>query len=371
MEEDNKCPLCGKNIENGDSFCHDCQEIAKTSDLSGFLADENQEKEISDHPEKATETEQNIQENINENTQDNQNENIKNKSNKKLYIFISIMLILIICTGAVGSYIFLNNKYTEETEISYWNKCFEENTPLSYSKYLVQYPNGKYSEEAQNKILELREAERNEWEKLKKTNDIDAFFAFVTDHPRTPYISEIKRITDSLSWQIALKENTKEAYMAYIDNVKLRQMTGDYVDLALDKYNYLSQLVTIEGVELKYVKASISDFFKSVSSTNVKDMEKLTTPLLAKFFDSENKNSKQIIDSLKNDMKSKNIKKVTYTPSSDLQDAIRDNQNVYFIKVSVRKEVSFSNRKKKKENSDYILNIILDENKKVYSISKN
>ena len=66
--------------------------------------------------------------------------------------------------GVIGGYLRQQNLNTLATETAYWNKCIEENTPLGYSKYLVKYPEGKYSEEAYQKIVELRDNERKTWE---------------------------------------------------------------------------------------------------------------------------------------------------------------------------------------------------------------
>lgn len=369
MEDNNKCPLCGKNINEEENFCHDCREIAQNSDLSEFISEQNEDQSF-DSINDEQQTENSDDTLINSEVNDESQIPPKRRSNKKLLIFLAIGLILMIVIGGVSSYIFLNNKYAEETEIAYWNKCIEHNTPLAYSKYLVQYPDGKFSAEAEEKIIELRENERKEWDTLRKTNDIDVLFAFLTDHPQTPYSSEIKRLTDSLSWVAALKENTTESYKTYMENVKLGRMAGEYVDRAQERHDYLSQLVTVEGNELVEVKKVLTDYFKSLSSTKNKDMEKLITTPVEKFFNSENKTSEQIIDSLKNDMKSKRIKSVTYVPASDIREAIRDNKGIYFIKASVRKEVTFSDRKKKKEISDDVLNIVLNENKLIQSVSK-
>lgn len=369
-DNDNRCPLCGKSTNEGETFCGDCQEIAQNAYPEELLYNKDDSESMFIEEEKAA-PEEEEDTSYNEKPMENSvEENLKraslSKSNKKLFVFVAIGLVFMLLLGIGG--LFVKNKDEEATESRYWNKCIEENTPLSYSKYLVHYPEGRYSGEAQNKIMQLREQERNEWESLRKSGNTDALFSFLADHPQTPYERQIKHVVDSLSWLQAIEQNTPDAYQAYLDNVKIGRYAGEYEDVAKQKYEYLSQLKVIEGDELKNVEKVLSDFFKALSSVNNKDIQKSSASVLLKFFDMQNQPNIVIVDSIKADLKLKKIKSVSYKLPSDFPEVIKDNKGVYFTSLLIKTETTFTDRKKKKEISEHAFNIELNGEKQIRAV---
>lgn len=369
-DNDNRCPLCGKSTNEGETFCGDCQEIAQNAYPEELLYNKDDSESMFIEEEKAAPEEEEDTSYNEKPIENSVEENLKrvslSKSNKKLFVFVAIGLVFMLLLGIGG--LFVKNKDEEATESRYWNKCIEENTPLSYSKYLVHYPEGRYSGEAQNKIMQLREQERNEWESLRKSGNTDALFSFLADHPQTPYERQIKHVVDSLSWLQAIEQNTPDAYQAYLDNVKIGRYAGEYEDVAKQKYEYLSQLKVIEGDELKNVEKVLSDFFKALSSVNNKDIQKSSASVLLKFFDMQNQPNIVIVDSIKADLKLKKIKSVSYKLPSDFPEVIKDNKGVYFTSLLIKTETTFTDRKKKKEISEHAFNIELNGEKQIRAV---
>lgn len=369
-DNDNRCPLCGKSTNEGETFCGDCQEIAQNAYPEELLYNKDDSESMFIEEEKAAPEEEEDTSYNEKPIENSVEENLKrvslSKSNKKLFVFVAIGLVFMLLLGIGG--LFVKNKDEEATESRYWNKCIEENTPLSYSKYLVHYPEGRYSSEAQSKIMQLREQERNEWESLRKSGNVDALFSFLADHPQTPYERRIKHVVDSLSWLQAMEQNTPDAYQAYLDNVKIGRYAGEYEDVAKQKYEYLSQLKVIEGDELKNVEKVLSDFFKALSSVNNKDIQKSSASVLLKFFDMQNQPNTVIADSIKAALKLKKIKSVSYKLPSDFPEVIKDNKGVYFTSLLIKTETTFTDRKKKKEISEHAFNIELNGEKQIRAV---
>jgi len=352
-DNENKCPLCGKEIYDEGAFCHECREIAETSFPDELMSYWGDDKDI-----------------LNESEPDNTTiTTTTQRSNKKLWIFVTIGIILLIIVGAVGSYNIIQIKNFGENESAYWQQCITENTPLSYSKYLVQYPNGKFTAEAENKIRELRENERKEWEKLRNSKNIDALLTFLSNHPETPYKREIDYTIDSLSWLETIKNNTVDAYQAYLDNAKTGLYAGGYMDLAQQKYDYLSQLKTLEGDELTEIKELLTDFFNALSSTDSKNIERYTNETLSEFFEAKKQSNKVIADSIKSVIKKEKAKNITYTPNLDSLEVIQDNKDIFFTTFRVKLEKTFINRKKEKEEGNYVINIELNDQKLIQVLS--
>ncbi|HMM02763.1 MULTISPECIES: hypothetical protein [unclassified Dysgonomonas] len=370
-DNDNRCPLCGKNTNEGETFCGDCQEIAQNAYPEELLSNKRDSEPMSGEEEKADPDIENENPSYEEKVIDKSiEENLQrvslSRSNKTLFIFVAVGLVFMLLLGVVG--LFMKNKDEEATESAYWSKCIEENTPLSYSKYLVHYPEGSYSGEAQSKIMELREKEREEWEALRKSGNIDALFSFLSDHPQTPYERQIKHVVDSLGWLQAMEQNTADAYQAYLDNVKIGRFTGEYQDMAEGRLDYLIQLKAVEGDELKDVEKVLSGFFKALSSGNNKDIQKHSASVLLKFFGKENQLSTVIADSLKADFKVKKINSVSYVLPPNLPEIIKDNKSIYFATLPIKVETTFADRKKKKQSSEHIFNIELDGEKRIRSV---
>jgi hypothetical protein len=363
-----KCPLCGKNTTGEEIFCRDCQEIAQDSYSEELLI-----RECNEDIQKREDTVSSPEISEKEPEADVYNEPplSTDKGNKKGKLFLIIGLVLILLVGGAGTYFYLQDRNAKEAEARYWNQCIEENTPQGYSKYLLQYPDGRFGEEAKSKIVGLRQEEQKEWEKLRETNDADALFSFLTDHPGTPYMREIRHSIDSLSWLKTVSDNTADSYLAYLENVKIGRFVGEYQTKARERYDYLSQLRTVEGEELTRIKEEITVFFKSLSDTNEKDLAKRMLPTLAKFYNKQNQSSKNIIESVKSELKINGIRRISYIlPVADSINAIVDNKGFYFVTLPLKEEKTYTDRKKKKEISEYVLNIEMDNNKRLQTVYK-
>lgn len=368
-----KCPLCGKIMNEDEAFCSDCREIADSSYPNELLAvSEKIEVSLESKGLGAVVSEEEVTEKDDVSDSEDEKKIDFNtsppKNNKKLIVFVLVGAVLLVLIGGIGSYVLVQNKNAEETQDVYWNRCISENTPLSYSKYLVQYPEGKYSELAQTKMMELRASERKEWDKLRKTNNREALFTFLKDHPDTPYSRDIRQVIDSLSWIAASETNTKEAYLAYIENSKLGRYSGEHVDRAQQKYDYLNGLKAVEGDDLNKINEIIEAFFKALSSVNSKNIQKLTVPQLGEFYGSQQQKNELIADSINNSLKKNKIRRVSYLPDTKIMEAIQDNKGIYFITLPVIVETTFIDRKRKKEEKKYTVNIELNNEALIRSV---
>ena len=345
---EHKCPLCGKDTVSDEMFCRNCQEIAENSHPSRFSSSSqeiqsngkevNIPKEIIDE---VTQEKVHLNEVINEKiAQEGKKEN---KRTKIIALTVTGMLLILI---AAGAYIYIEERKADKTEVTFWSACVETNTPASYADYLNKYPNGLYIHDAEQHIKELRKREQGEWVQLKKLNNLDKYAAFLIDHPHSPYSSDIKQSMDSLLWANASTENTADSYKVYLENVQIGTISGEYQLQALEKYNYLSQLKTLDGKELADIKVIVSHFYQALSSLKDKEVKKMLVPHLSTFYTMSNISADSLTTILKNQMKENKIKNVIFTPVTDSLTAIVDNKNKVFISVPVSRQVIYSNKKK-------------------------
>jgi len=350
MSDNKQCPLCGKPVNDDDLFCEDCknhvdnQYSTNLLDEDNFASDEKQNiedlSEGKDVP--SNESVKSDDNNSSEVLNDNMSTNKKGLS--KGIIFVLIGAILIVIVGSVSVWKIGETRKSAENEELFWINSVEENTPVSYAKYLVSYPEGRYAEEAATRIREIREAETLAWEKLKRSADINDYYAYLSENPNTPHINQIRILMDSLSWQIAEKEDTEESYKTYINNTELGNIKGEHRNRAEQRYTYLSQIVTLEGAALDSVKTDIKNILKVLSANDTKGMLSVFADRTA-YCDMDTTNT-AIIEAITKEYKDKKIQNINHTLKSKPFVAKRDNAGLLFIDMGIDKEVIYTTKVK-------------------------
>lgn len=377
---ENKCPLCGKETIDDEVFCRECQEIADSSLSDQLLAHESVDETIIDDntPERHEEVIPEEDTKFDENELDK--EEIVDKIEKEIVLksrfplsrnIIIISVFFLISLAGAGAYFYWQKLETDRVEAALWDKCIEENSPIAYSKYLQQYPNGEFQQQAHQKIVELRTDETKEWMELKKTNDINAYSAFLVDHPDSPHAHAVKTAMDSLSWISALADNTAASYKVYLSNADLGMYPGEYRALAQEKYDYLSQLRILEAPELEEIYKRLDSFFKELASNHFDKAKDMLSPTLINFFGVENKPRETIAKSIETDIKTRKIKSITYSiPAKQLGEVIQDNKGIYFFDLELTREIVYKDRKKKKEQTQLFVKMELNKDKLIQYISE-
>lgn len=365
MSDNNtKCPLCGKNKNDGEDFCHECREIANAYPEDFFSSEEKVSE--SHLQEKRIEETDLVKDPVSDYNLPPHKDSRYN--NKKLYIFVAITIGVLLVVGAIAAYLRKNQLEAKENEIAYWNQSIEENTPSAYSKYLIVYPEGQFSEEAHKKIREIREQERNSWKKIRHSNDVDKLFAFLADYPQTPYQKDARQLIDSLVWQQALADNTAESFKAYMENAKLEHYEGDYYEIALEKYEYLASLKPVEENEFNEVRDAVINFYTMLSSLDAKKLQAYSSPSFEKLYNAINQTPEYLVDSIKQYCKKEKIRSISYTPLNGLMEVIKDGKGIYYVTVPVKSELTYSSRNKKKGSSEHMTLLELDDKKMIRSL---
>jgi hypothetical protein len=270
----------------------------------------------------------------------------------------------------MGSSFFVVRKNTKEklkTELNFWYSCIETNTPAMYSAYLMKYPHGKFSQDALLKIGERRETERSDWEKIKKSTKIDEYDAFLRTYPDTPFKNEARKIMDSLSWELAAKENTAASYSDYLEKVQSDNLVGFYEGVARERYDYLSRIKELDKPETEAVKKTMEKFFQTLSKQDYKNMDLFFGKIITNFYGAKNRTATAIISSIKADMEKNKIKSLTYAPDFDSLQAYKDGNGLIVTEITVKKKIVYRN-KKQTETNDETLRIDLHPDMTIKSL---
>lgn len=328
MENKDKkqCPLCGKPIDGDDLLCDDCRHSA----------DNQYESDIFDHSK--------IDSSRDEKQLDNGKQIlIKKKKSKSILLFIIICIVVTIF-GIVASLNVINLRKDKVAEDYYWEKCIETDTQLAYSKYLVAYPNGKYVDDANSRILMMHNDAYKTWVNLKNSGSLNDLFMYIKNNPNSLYIDSAKMMTDSISWYNALNLGTKEAIALYLSSINLGVVNGAYKKIALDRIDYLSSIKPIDSQQKDSIVSILESLYKVLNEKDSVLFSQMVSPQVI-----FNNDSLSSID-LFNLMLSRHVIKdstVTYTPVLSTIDGLVDRDTTFSIKYIEQKIVENKRLKKK------------------------
>lgn len=371
MSEIKECPLCGKPLEEGRDVCAECKTHIDYQYTTHLLDNESSETSSDGDSEEPTPTADFIQDQQSDRVGSSLSdlETGETKSSTKIskgILFLIIGSVVLLIVGVIGALNIAQTRESEAAQEALWANCVEENTPLAYSKYLVRYPNGTFVEESEKRIRESRQVEIDAWEKLRKSSDMNVFYTYLSQNPNTPHLDQIHLILDSLTWITTLKDNTMDAYKAYIENVNRGTITGIHLDEAKERYDYLSQIVVLSGTPLDRLRLDLTDFFKILSENNPKNVLKVFSPTV--FYYSSEMSSTAVVAAISQKYTDDKILKITYSfdPLSLL--AKRDNKGIIFVDLTIEKEVAYSVKKKKNDKLTENLLLEIAPNKLVQSV---
>lgn len=112
--------------------------------------------------------------------------------------------------GSVFLYKFISEKNS-------WNEAVNENTTISYQKYLRKYPDGRFYLEA----LKLKEDAL--WENTKT----DDYEEYIENHPNGRYIKEALGLKEKKIWKTAIDANSDDLFYNYLEMYPFGVFTKD------------------------------------------------------------------------------------------------------------------------------------------------
>ena len=364
MKQDKECPLCGKKIRSDQDLCDHCKEYA----------DNQYNEELTSESDLYSEDEKSKESNL------DQSENIvvpTKKKRPKTLIFFLIGCSLVVVIGIWAIFNVAKARELGETEEMYWSLCVEENSVTSYSKYLVRFPEGKYADLAHEKIETIRNEEIEEWNNTKNSNDVNAYYLFISDNPNSPHLVEAKFKMDSLVWIQTIEDGSAESYEAYLSNVELGNFDGAYSQEAQKRYNYLSQIKPLTEGALDSLTTDLNHFYKAMSSLDRKALASSVDSSFLYFNDTLS--NLVIVDTLKQIYKRSNINDMAYTIADSTVYAQKDQYGLIFVDLVVNRTSRslIENKTKKKakpqftstQKSDTLL-LKINDQQKIVSIEQ-
>lgn len=114
---------------------------------------------------------------------------------------------------------------------AYWNEMRNRDNRSGYELYLAEYPTGKHSAEAkdridkfkQDELTRLKNAEQAKWLESQRLNTKDAYQAYLSSYPNGGFAADARAglkaleiMVERAKWRDAQDLNTKDGYTAYL-----------------------------------------------------------------------------------------------------------------------------------------------------------
>ena len=338
-----KCPLCGNNKTDQSLFCADCTEklnseyevdvpsseknlnnpnVGSEATSEERIAPSNEDKLEDDTEHTAEEDETEAPESemeerakiapapsFDKKAWKKQREDKRTDSEKSYYELskegksnkvtaVIVLIVVLVLALAAGLYLYNNNVKSDNLERSKWEIAQRENTIDAYLAYMDEYPQGEFSDEAYNSMIELSSRESDLFESLTTSEDITEFEDFLAQHPQSPFKRKVKTRLDSLMWQSSLKENTAEAYSNYINKVASQEIYGDYIGKAETRFKMLNQSKPVDAEDFEQIKTAVDGFFVGISTKSHKILSEHLAPVVVRYNNQSNLSSEQITGQL-------------------------------------------------------------------------
>ncbi len=131
--------------------------------------------------------------------------------NNRAFVWILVLSILFACST--------------DNDKKLWDETVLVNTTASYESYLSQYPSGKFSDKAKDKVEDLLFEEAKQ-----STNIIPIYDKYVMEYPNGKYLSEF----ETLLFDLAKEKNTIGSYEEYAKRFPKGKYLGEVETLLFD-----------------------------------------------------------------------------------------------------------------------------------------
>lgn len=363
------CPLCGKGKSEKALFCDDCKnKIEKEYEVD--VPEEKEDLDIVEDKQAVAEQESventvDIQEKDEDLTSEILHETIIPQRNKRnIFVWLLVLGILLV----VGFFYYGQVVRKGNLDRSHWDAAVKENTVNGYLMYMQAFPKGKYYTLAEESLMKLKGNEAEIWGNLQKTENTAELRDFLTQYPKSPYNSLVKKRLDSLTWVATLNDNTAESYSKYMVMSQSGEFSGDYFGDAQERYDMLFQSYPVTQTDLDSVKLTVDGFFTALSSLNAEEMSKYLAPTVFRFFSSGGGQREKIVGDLIISGARTQVPTVKYLPNMNA--IAYEKTMIEHYKVNVPVQKSYVDAGQQKTVSGYIVHLELDRNFQIITITE-
>lgn len=348
------CPHCGVNIAGNLKQCPNCNEYCLHSQdrcpncgstlsvITEEIIGQPEGVEITETPEVKIEP--------------------AKKSHKSLIFSVTLATLLVLIIGALFYFDYKNELDREEIEFT---RLENTSNPEYYNDFLAKYPKSKHYQEVKERLNVLLD-ETEEWEKMIQNINRSEIEKFMSAHPYSRRLQTCEDMIDSIDWNEALKANTEEAIVSYLNT----HPDGRYAEAASQKKNELG-LMKITAQDKAIIRSSLENFFTvAMSKQDVSLISEAIAEKMENFCGTQDATPEQIIAFAKNKMAA-DVMGLHYTIGDDFsirKQTISDGTTGYAVNFTLQELISRSDTNQPSTKS-YQVTALLNADHKIIRMS--
>ena len=349
------CPVCGVKIENNIIKCPHCGNV--------YLKDQPTCPVCHQSPLASTVATQQpaipVQPQIQQSQSAAAEQQAPRKSNKNKIIAI-IIAVAIIIAGGYWYASSMNSLHGDE-ETAYVN-AMNSSDPAVLQDYLDSFKDAPQEHiDSIQAHLEILKMNDTEWTNAIISNSKTALQQYIDNHPNSLHKTEALHKIDSIDWAQCSRQNTPEAYQAYLTE------HSEHIVEAQEKLDKLDA-TTVGADDKQVVNSAFQQFFRGINNNDEMGITSAVSSTLH-FLTNPNATKQDVISFL-HKLHKDDVRSLTWRANNDYnikKKDMGDNTYEYDVEFTVDESVSYINSDNDKFNQ-YKVRGHVDSNGKISSL---
>lgn len=280
----------------------------------------------------------------NDNEDGNDGGNKKKKPSKKKknnYSAFIVAFVLALIVLAVSGYFY--NKTKTEQEIESFEYAMSSKEPMVLQSYLDQHPDAPkdHRDSILARIKFLQEIDKD-WTDAIASGSKTVLLDYLEKNPKSLHKNDVLKMVDSIDWEVAVKENSVEAY----ENYQKEHPQGIHYGASEEAIRNMKS-TTLLPEEKQMVNNLIRRFFQSINDKDEKKIQSTVNDHMSNFLGKPNSTRDDVTAFIRRVWKAE-LSKIIWHVLGDYKitkSTIAENKYQYNVEVTATKRVERKDKK--------------------------
>jgi len=237
---------------------------------------------------------------------------VKKKKRKGCSTWTALVVAFVIALVMVAAGFYFYKNQEQKNEMRAYENALQSDHPMVLQSFLDLYADAP--QEHRDSIVAHLEALKkidSDWTSACVTGTKADLEKYMKLHPQSIHNTEALLLIDSLDWVTAQREDTPEAYMAYMD----AHHDGSYYDEAHAAYEQLDAR-KVKAEDRKFVSQLFGSFFQALASQDEEVLTSLVAPVLDSFLHRPSATKSDVLQYMRR-IHEEDITLMVFTPNND------------------------------------------------------
>ena len=263
------------------------------------------------------------------------------KKKKKNYSAFIVAFVLALIVLAVSGYFY--NKTKTEQEIESFEYAMSSKEPMVLQSYLDQHPDAPkdHRDSILARIKFLQEIDKD-WTDAIASGSKTVLLDYLEKNPKSLHKNDVLKMVDSIDWEVAVKENSVEAY----ENYQKEHPQGIHYGASEEAIKNMKS-TTLLPEEKQMVNNLIRRFFQSINDKDEKKIQSTVNDHMSNFLGKPNSTRDDVTAFIRRVWKAE-LSKIIWHVLGDYKitkSTIAENKYQYNVEVTATKRVERKDKK--------------------------